>query len=384
MRCEFSTSEKIIFGNGVSKEIGEHAAVLGSHALLLVNQGGADPSSIKSSLEHAKIKTRILAVKGEPTVQLVEVGIKDARASGCDLVIGFGGGSAIDAAKAIAVLARNPGEVLDYLEVIGRGQALTRPGWPAIAIPTTAGTGAEVTRNAVLSSPEQRIKVSLRSSYLLPRLALVDPELTISLPPAVTAATGMDALTQVIEPFVSKRASMLVDPLCREAMARGVKALKRAYRDGADLQAREEMSLVSLFSGMALANAGLGAVHGFASLIGGMFEAPHGAICARLLPEVMRINIKALQARQPQDEKLSRYQEAARILTGVPAATLEDGIEMVRDLCLELDIPGLGVYGITAGDISTLVTQAPGTSSMKANPIVLTGDEMQEILERSL
>jgi len=384
MRSEFATVDRIILGSGVSKEIGEHAAELGRTALLLVNQSGADPSVVLSSLGQAGIATRILTVKGEPTIQLVEAGVKDAKASGCDLVIGFGGGSAIDAAKAIAVLARNPGEIMDYLEVIGHGRMLERPGWPVIAIPTTAGTGAEVTRNAVLSSPERHIKVSLRSSLLLPRLALVDPELTMSLPPAVTAATGMDALTQVIEPFVSKRASLLVDPLCREAMARGVNALKRAYRDGADLQAREEMSLVSLFSGLALANAGLGAVHGFASLIGGMFEAPHGAICARLLPEVMRVNIKALQERQPQDGKLSRYQEAARLLTGEPAATLMDSIDLIKELCLELGIPDLAVYGISSGDITTLVSQAPNTSSMKANPIVLSAVEMREILESAL
>ena len=231
-------------------------------------------------------------------------------------MIGLGGGSAIDAAKAIAALAANGGDPLDYLEVVGRGRSLTQPSLPCIAIPTTAGTGAEVTRNAVLASPEHGIKASLRSATMLPRLALVDPELTYSLPAAVTASTGLDALTQLIEPFTSSKANPLTDALCREGMMRAARSLRTAYEDGRDAAAREDMALASLFGGLALANAGLGVVHGFAGPVGGTFHAPHGAVCAAFLPHVMAVNARALRTRQPGSAALARYDEIARILTG--------------------------------------------------------------------
>ena len=255
-------------------------------------------------------------VSGEPTVEVVRQGVQHVRHATCDLVIGFGGGSAMDTGKAIAALMTNSGDLLDYLEVIGKGKPLTQPAAPFIAIPTTAGTGAEVTRNAVLASPEHRVKVSLRSPHMLPRVALVDPELTYSLPPQVTASTGLDALTQLIEPFVSIRANPMTDAFCREGMRRAARSLRRAYEHGNDVKAREDMSLASLLGGLALANAGLGAVHGIASVMGGMFPAPHGAVCARLLPHVMEINVRALQERQPGSDALHRYDEVARILDG--------------------------------------------------------------------
>jgi alcohol dehydrogenase class IV len=302
----------------------------------------------------------------------------------CDLVIGIGGGSSIDTGKATAALLTNPGDPLDYLEVIGKGQPLQNPPLPYIAIPTTAGTGSEVTRNAVLGSPEQAFKVSLRSALMLPRLAIVDPELTYSLPPLPTATTGLDALTQLIEPYTSVKANPMTDPLCRDGMALVARSLRRAYLDGKDKAARRDMSLASLFGGLALANAGLGAAHGFAAPFGGMFPAPHGAICARLLPFVMETNILALRQRDPDSPVLKRYDEVARILTGYPNAKAMEGVSWVKDLCAAMNIPSLSTYGMTPRDIPEMVKKGKSASSMKANPLVLTDDELTNILENAL
>jgi alcohol dehydrogenase class IV len=278
----------------------------------------------------------------------------------------------------------NTGNVLDYMEIIGEGLALTQASAPFIAVPTTAGTGAEVTRNAVLASPEHHVKVSLRSPLMLPRLALVDPELTYSLPPEITASTGLDALTQLIEPFVSARANPMTDAFCREGMRRAARSLRRAYHHGDDASAREDMSLASLFGGLALANAGLGAVHGFAGVIGGMFNAPHGAICARLLPHVMEINLRALEERRAESDALHRYDEIAQILTGDEKASALDGVTWVREMAEALHIPPLAACGMTQADWPAVIEKSAVASSMKGNPIQLTADEMGEILAKAL
>jgi alcohol dehydrogenase class IV len=299
-------------------------------------------------------------------------------------VISLGGGSAIDTGKAVSVLVTNPGKVLDYLEVIGRGQALTKPALPLIAIPTTAGTGAEVTRNAVLGSLEHGVKVSLRSSLMLPKAALVDPELTYPLPPNVTAFTGLDAFTQLVEPFVSVAANPLTDALCREGISRASHSLRNAFFKGDDVLAHRDMSLASLFGGLALANAKLGAVHGFAGPLGGLFPVPHGMICARLLSIVMDVNIHALQQRQPDAPATDRYTEIARLVTGHSHATALDGVKWVEDLCGDLKITCLADYGVTIDAIPALVEMSARSSSMKGNPIQLTSLEMSEILERAI
>ncbi|MEP0843728.1 MAG: iron-containing alcohol dehydrogenase, partial [Phycisphaerae bacterium] len=275
-----------------------------SPSLLIVTGRSPDRATRLVELLRPNAECALVSIDGEPTVRMIEEGVKRARAGGRGLVIGIGGGSAIDAAKAIAAMAANEGELLDYLEVIGKGRALSRPPLPCVAIPTTAGTGAEVTRNAVLGSPAHRVKVSLRHPLMLPKLAVVDPDLTDGLPPSLTAFTGLDALTQLIEPFVSVKATPLTDALCREGIERAARALPRVYRDGGDAAAREEMCLASLLGGLALANAGLGAVHGLAGPIGGMFPAPHGAVCAALLPHATAINIRALRERGENPEAL--------------------------------------------------------------------------------
>jgi alcohol dehydrogenase class IV len=298
--------------------------------------------------------------------------------------VGIGGGSVIDAGKAIAALAGNPGDVLDYLEVVGGSKALSSPSLPFVAIPTTAGTGAEVTRNAVIMSPEHQVKVSLRSPHMLPRLALVDPELTYSLPPAETAATGLDALTQLIEPFVSIKANPMTDGFCQEGIVRVARSLRSAYQDGSDAAARQDMSLAALFGGLALANAGLGAVHGFAGAIGGMFPASHGAVCAALLPHVMNANVRALRQREPDNPVLDRYREIAQILTGATKAKADDGIAWTQHLLADLQIPHLGEYGIRPKDVDVIVAKAQPASSMRGNPIKLTDEELRGILVAAL
>jgi alcohol dehydrogenase class IV len=357
---------------------------MGSRALLVTGRDPERAAPLRSPLSREGVASVVFPTPGEPTVELVRQGAQLARQERCELVIGFGGGSPMDAAKAIAALAACEGDVLDYLEVIGQGRPLPGPGLPFIAIPTTAGTGAEVTRNAVLASTEHKVKASLRSPYLLARLAIVDPELTYQLPAAVTATSGMDALTQLIEPYVSLRRSPLIDPLCLDGIQRIARSLLRAYQEGGDRQARLDMSLAGLLSGLALANAGLGAVHGLAAVIGGAFPAPHGAVCAALLAPVMEANLRALRSRAPQNEALPRYETIARILTGSPSAAAEDGPAAIRRLCFELRLPSLSAYGLATSHLPSLADAGLRSNSMKANPVPLTRDELIAVLAAAL
>lgn len=384
MRFEFATAARIMFGPGTLKEAGNLAAGFGRRALVTVGFDPARGARLLDLLSAAGVEAVVVQVAGEPTTDLAREGARRAIDAGCELVIGYGGGSAMDAAKAIAALAANGGDPLDYLEVVGRGIGLSKPALPTITIPTTAGTGAEVTRNAVLLSPEHKIKASLRSPTMLPKLALVDPETTFSLPPEVTATTGLDALTQLIEPFTSARANPMTDAFCREGITRAARSLLRAYQHGNDAAAREDMSLASLLGGLSLANAGLGAAHGFAGVIGGAFDAPHGAICAALLPHVMQANYRALSERQPASAALARYDEVARIVTGSASARAADGAAWVRDLAAALGIPPLAQYGVRPEDVADIVAKTAVASSTKANPVALTSDELTEILEAAL
>jgi len=384
MRFEFATASRIVFGVGVSKEAGALAAGLGRRALVVTGRSAERVAPLLDGMKAAGVAAVTFNVAGEPTTELVREGTAQARAAGCDLLIGIGGGSVIDAGKAIAALLTNGGDPVDYLEVIGRGLPITEPSAPYIAIPTTAGTGAEVTANAVLASLEHRQKVSLRSPLLLPRVALVDPALTYSMSPELTASTGLDAFAQVLEPYVSLKANPLTDTLCREGLMHVAHSLRQAYQNGKDVQAREDMALVSLFGGLALANAKLGAVHGLAGVLGGMFDAPHGALCGRLLPFVMDANVRALQARDPDSPALERYDDIAVILTGEWDVEAADGVAWVQDLCKALRVPGLATYGITAGVFPDVSEKAMASSSMKGNPIRLTAAEVRGILMRAL
>lgn len=381
---EFLSAGRIVFGNGVAQSLGERARKLGTRALWVTGKDRTRTAALESLLGAAGVEHLAVSVAAEPSVEDALRAVEAGQRIGAELVVACGGGSALDLGKAAAALLANPRDPYEFLEVVGRGRPLQHAALPVIAVPTTAGTGAEVTKNAVLASTEQQVKASLRHDSMLPAVALVDPALTLSLPPAVTATTGLDALTQCIEPFVSCQHNPLTDALALEGVKRGARSLRVAFRDGAKLAAREDMAVCSLFGGLALANAKLGAVHGFAAPIGGQFAAPHGAVCARLLPLVIQANVAALRARAPSDAPVSRFVDIARALTGNPLATIEDGIGFVQDLARELAVPGLASYGMTVADIPSVVAKAAAASSMKGNPIPLNAQELTEILERAL
>lgn len=384
MRFEFATATHILFGPGTLAEVPALAQGMGRKALVVTGRSTNRAEPLLRGIAERGMDALTFPVHGEPTTDIVCEGSKEALAAGCDLVVGLGGGSALDAGKAVAALVTNGCDPYEYLEVIGKGRSLHEPPVPYIAVPTTAGTGAEVTRNAVLLAPDHKIKVSLRSPLMLPRLAVVDPELTYNLPAALTASTGLDALTQVLEPYVSRMANPVTDAFCLEGLGRAARSLRRACEQGNDPAAREDMALTSLLGGLALANAKLGAVHGFAGLIGGLFPAPHGAICARLLPFVMEANIHALQERQPGNDALQRYDDVARMLTGDESATGADGVAWVLSLVEDLHVPPLSAYGMTVADFPALIETVAKTSSMKGNPIPLNPSELEAILTRAL
>ncbi|MBX3744258.1 MAG: iron-containing alcohol dehydrogenase [Verrucomicrobiae bacterium] len=372
---DFASPTRIVFGPGTVRHVGGIARQFGKRALVVTGSQPARARPVLESLAAEGITSDTFAVPGEPTTLHVASGVARARLRGFDVIVGFGGGSALDAAKAIAGLLTNERDLYDYLEVVGRAQPLARPSAPWIAIPTTAGAGAEVTRNAVLTAREHRVKASLRSPFLLAHAALVDPELTLPLPPAITAQTGLDALTQLIEPFVSLRANPFTDALCQDGLPRVAASLLRACQDGGDLPARSNMALAALFGGFALANAGLGVVHGLAAPIGGAHPAPHGAVCAALLPHAMAVNLAALRQRHPNSPALDRYDTVARTLLQDPGARADDAVAWVLHLTRSLAIPPLRQYGIEPDHFGTLADQAAQASSMKTNPVSLTREE---------
>ena len=380
MAFEFATSDRIIFGKGAISKIEEIAPGFGRKALIVCGSGSVKLDPVTEVLESAHIAWESFRVTHEPDIPTIEAGLMQAKTVGCEFVIGFGGGSIIDSAKAISALMTNSGSLMDYLEVIGKGQKITHQAAPMIALPTTAGTGSEVTRNAVIASPEHHVKVSMRSPLMIPSVAIVDPALTYSMPPAVTASTGMDALTQVIEAYVSNKANPMTDAIAREGIRRGARSLLAAYRDGGNEAAREDMALTSLFGGLALANAGLGAVHGFAGPIGGMFHAAHGAICASLLPYVMKYNAQVIQGMPEMAQTSARFTEIAQWVTGDPDADMMDGVAWIEALAHDLNIPGLHAIGIKKSDFPLIIEKSKVSSSMQKNPVRLDEETLEAIL----
>jgi len=383
MPFEFATARRIVFGSGTIGEVASISAEIGKRACVLTGRTAARAAFLLEQLNAYGVECVTFNVTSEPTTTLAKEASEFARRNQCDLVLSIGGGSVLDTGKVVAAMLTNRGELEDYLEVVGAGKALARNCAPHIAIPTTAGTGAEVTRNAVLGVPKHKVKVSMRSELMLPALAVVDPELTFSMPPSVTASTGLDALTQLIEVYVSNKANPLTDGICREGLTRAGRSLRRAYDDGADRPAREDMALASLCGGLGLANAKLGAVHGFAGPLGGMFSAAHGVICAQILPFVMEANVRGLLSREPNSPALARYGQVAQLLTGKSAANASDGVEWIRELCAALKVPSLSEFGLTKKDFPTVVAKSQKSSSMKGNPIRLTDEELLEILHQA-
>ena len=384
MRFEFATARRIVFGPGTLSEVASMAVEMGRRPLVVTGQSGDRAVPLMHALEKLEMEITRFQVLAEPTIDMALGVVQKARQAACDLVIGIGGGSVIDTGKVAAALITNSGQLMDYLEIIGNAQPLECAAAPYIAIPTTAGTGSEVTRNAVLGSPEHRVKISMRSPFMLPDLAVVDPELTVSLPPSITASTGLDALTQLMEAFVSSHANAMTDGICREGLLRAAESLQRVYENGSDRKAREDMCLASLFSGFALANAKLGAVHGIAGPLGGMVSGAHGAICAGLLPYVMEMNIKALRTRAADSPALERYNELACILTQRSNASAKDAIAWVKNLCQTLQVESLAHLGLNKADLPAVVAKSQISSSMQGNPIRLTEDELMEILHNAL
>jgi alcohol dehydrogenase class IV len=381
VRFEFATAGRILAGPGRASDLPAVLAGLGSRVLVCT---GANPLRHNAITGQLPLPTALFPVAGEPTVDLARAATEAAQRHGADVIAAIGGGSVIDTAKAVAMLLGNGGDPLDYLEVIGAGQPITQPAAPCVAVPTTAGTGAEVTANAVLAAPQHRIKASLRSPLMIPRIALVDPELTVSCPAPVTAASGLDALTQCLEPFVSVRANPLTDGLAREGLRRAAAGLRAAYADGTDLAARADMAMCSLLGGLALANAKLGAVHGLAGVIGGTADVPHGLACAAVLPEVVEANVQALRSHSDGGWALDRYAAAARLLTGNPAATVEDGLVWIRDTIYLLAVPGLASFGLQPEQAGEIAAAAARSSSMQGNPVPLPESTLRAIILQSL
>jgi alcohol dehydrogenase class IV len=345
-------------------------------------------SELTDRLKSADMRTVSTAQRGEPTVESVDAAADLARRESCTGVIGLGGGSAIDAAKAAAALLTNGGGALDYMEVVGAGRKVAKPAAPWIAIPTTAGTGAEVTRNAVIAYPPRHFKASIRSDHLLARVAVVDPQLSVGTAPAVTAASGMDALCQLIESAASTGANAMTDALALAGIRLAARCLGPVYRDGGDLEAREGMALAAMWSGQTLTNAGLGAVHGFAAALGGNFPIPHGVICAALLGGVMSANVAALRAESPAHPALARYAAVGRALLDRPerrdARAIDGGIEFVRALAAELKISPLGRFGLSAKDVPAMVELVAKSSSMRYNPATLSAEVLADVLAKAL
>lgn len=411
MNFEFFSPVKIIFGNGISKKIADHipqsvtrdnrGAARGSNqknrnikALLITGSNSGRADLIIQNLKSSGVIHELMVQSTEPSVTDIISGVQMARETKSDLVIAIGGGSVIDTGKAIAALATNPYDIMRYLEIIGEGLPLTEKPLPMVAIPTTSGTGAEVTCNAVISSAQHKVKVSLRSQSMYPDVALIDPELSLSMSASTTASTGMDALTQLIESFTSRFATPITDALCRAGLSKIARSFKKAYDEQKNLEARSEMSLAALLSGITLSNAKLGAVHGIAGPMGGMIHAPHGVICARLLGEVMASNIATLEeqlhgqfAGTEQTDRdgltsdsLMRYQEVARILTGNPEAAPHDAITHINEIAQYMHIADITFPAVDSPQISLLARQAEKSSSMKGNPVVLSYDQIRRII----
>lgn len=377
MNFQFSTAQQILFGEGRISELSDLIKSQGNRPFFIT---GSDPSRFDNYL--SGLKPEIYSFSGEPSVENVATTTAQAKETNADCVIGIGGGSPVDLAKAVAAMLANEGDLFEYLEVIGEGKPLPNPAKPIIAIPTTAGTGAEVTKNAVLFSPEHQVKVSLRHISMLPTIALVDPELTYDAPPSVTANTGLDALTQLIEVFLTRKASPMTDALVRQALPAGANSLRKAFAEPHNSEARRNMAIASLFSGLGLANSGLGAVHGYAGPIGGMIPIPHGSACAILLPHCLEKN--AIAARESGNtELLNRFEALAQMVTGKPGSA-EDVVQWSRDISADVGIGKLSDHGFQEHHIAELVTKAQRASSMKGNPVSLSDEVLTEILQAAM
>ena len=364
---------RILFGRGEAAKTARLAAGFGPRVLVVHGRDAARAAWLLADLNRAGCGVHALICAKEPDLPMLEAALAKARVFAPDVVIGLGGGAVLDLAKALAGLIPATGKVLDHLEGAGQGLPLSQNPLPFIAVPTTSGTGAEATKNAVIDVPAQRRKVSLRDDRMMARLAIVDPALTDGCPRGVTLSSGLDALTQVIEPYLCNRANPATDALARAAIPMALAALP-ALMQGQDAGARDAMAWVSLSGGIALANAGLGAVHGLAGVVGGVTGAAHGAICGTLLPFVIAANRAAMPA-GPVAERLAEVD--AMLSTAFGGGP---GTEALHRWSRRNGLPGLAALGLDAKDHGSVAAAAAGASSMKANPVVLPEAVLQAIL----
>jgi len=383
MNFEFSTASKIIFGDKSVSRAADIGEAYGHKALIVCGSGQTSIAPLLKSLNKTGLEVDLFRVAHEPDIRIITEGVEKGKSSHCDFLIGIGGGSVIDSAKAISAMMTNPGELLDYLEVVGKGEKIQNMPLPMIAIPTTAGTGTEVTMNAVISVPEHQVKVSMRSQMMIPNTAIIDPELTYSMPKTLTASTGMDALTQCLEGYVSSKANPLTDCIARDGIKIAAQSLLTAYLDGENREAREGMALASLYGGITLANSGLGAVHGFAGVIGGMSGIPHGEVCSSLLAAVLKYNVQTIKEQSRLERMLLRFREIAQWLTGNEKATVDDGVLWIQNLNDQLSLPGLKEIGVRHEDFDQIIDKAIFSSSMQKNPVQLSKITLKKILIES-
>lgn len=388
MQFEFLPTPRIIFGKGRFNEVGTTMKEFGKRVLVVASKSAMERAfEFRAFEDLPDIKSETFIIKEEPTIEIIDYGVEKALNFKAELILGLGGGSSIDASKAIAALITNGGSAKDYMEVIGKGSMITKPPIPTIVTPTTAGTGSEVTKNAVIFAKEDQFKTSIRSLLMIPKIAIIDPVLMTSVPSSVTAACGMDALTQLIESYTSINAQPVTDTLALLGIKKCAKSLVLAFEKGDSIEAREDMALAALLSGICLANAGLGAVHGFASPLGGL-NIPHGVICASLLAPTIESNIKTLKKKNHLDETLFKYSNLGRILSGKPDINAEDAhqrlIKYLKSVTQRLKIPRLSEYGLNRIEISEIVDKAKKASSMRYNPVPLPDNNLKEILLQAL
>lgn len=365
----FLTATEILFGRGQAAQAAGRIKALGTRVFLL-HGTPARADWLAHALAGQGCTVTRFAVQSEPDTAMITAATKAAQ--GAQVVVSLGGGAVIDTGKAVAALVPATRPLMDHLEVIGKSLPLDHPPLPFVAIPTTAGTGAEVTRNAVIGSPEHSRKVSLRDKRMLPALAIVDPALTDNTPKAITLASGLDAITQVIEPYICTRANRLTDALCRDAIPQGLRALRRLMVNE-DAQAREDMAWVSLCGGLALANAGLGVIHGLAGPLGGLLPAPHGAICGTLLPHGLALN--AARADNP-----ARIVEVIGWIAEAFETPYENSLSTLADWSRKNGLPSLAQMGFTPEHLGKAAEAAATSSSMQANPAKLSTAELATMM----
>lgn len=382
---KFSRTPEIFFGAGSFEKIAGILQNYGRRAFLLTGKSsfieGERGKWLTDELEGAGILYEVAAVPGEPDTGLTDAITLKARQFGPSVVAAIGGGSVIDAGKALSAMIPVTGKVWDYLE--GNPQIRPHPGKKVtfIAVPTTAGTGSEATKNAVLStSGTPVLKRSLRHDNFFPDLAIVDPLLTISCPPEVTAASGLDAITQLLEAYVSTQASPVTDALAYSGLVRGFRSIRRVVEEGTDVGARADMSYAALISGIVLANAGLGAVHGFASVLGAHYAIPHGVVCGTLLGAVTRFNIGKLKEKPENRSAVRKYTEAGRLACSEKGKDDRYYLDFLSDfldnLIDRLNIPRLNRFGVRGGEAAALASE----TGIKNNPVSLDREELERIL----